>query len=134
MGDAQDDGVTSHYERLLALNPKSGGHLADFARSGTRMRDFARQAQEAVDFKADYVTVMFGANDICGGRNMTEPETFRAQFVAGADALKALPAGARATPMTYQVTPGGRQYVAISVGGSDDWGKGDYLVPFARPR
>jgi quinoprotein glucose dehydrogenase len=45
-----------------------------------------------------------------------------------------LPAGARATPMTYQLTPGGRQFVAISVGGSDDWGKGDYVVAFALPR
>jgi quinoprotein glucose dehydrogenase len=41
----------------------------------------------------------------------------------------ALPAGARATPMTYAV--GGKQYVAISVGGGDDWGRGDYVVAFA---
>ena len=40
-----------------------------------------------------------------------------------------LPAGARATPMTYQV--GGKQYVVISVGGGDDWGKGDWVVAFA---
>jgi quinoprotein glucose dehydrogenase len=43
-----------------------------------------------------------------------------------------LPGGARATPMTYQVA--GRQYVVISVGGSEDWGKGDYVVAFALPR
>jgi quinoprotein glucose dehydrogenase len=41
----------------------------------------------------------------------------------------ALPAGARATPMTYSA--GGRQYVVISVGGGDDWGKGDWVVAFA---
>jgi len=40
-----------------------------------------------------------------------------------------LPAGARATPMTYQI--GGKQYVVICVGGGDDWGKGDYVVAFA---
>jgi quinoprotein glucose dehydrogenase len=40
-----------------------------------------------------------------------------------------LPAGARATPMTYSV--GGRQYVVICVGGGDDWGRGDYVVAFA---
>ena len=40
-----------------------------------------------------------------------------------------LPAGARATPMTYAV--GGRQYVVICVGGGDDWGRGDYVVAFA---
>jgi quinoprotein glucose dehydrogenase len=43
-----------------------------------------------------------------------------------------LPGGARATPMTYQAA--GRQYVVISVGGSDEWGRGDYVVAFALPR
>ena len=41
----------------------------------------------------------------------------------------ALPGGARATPMTYSV--GGRQFVVVCVGGSEDWGKGDYVVAFA---
>ena len=45
-----------------------------------------------------------------------------------------LPGGARATPMTYQLTPAGRQFVVIAVGGSEDWGKGDYVVAFALPR
>jgi len=40
-----------------------------------------------------------------------------------------LPAGARATPMTYSVS--GKQYVVVSVGGGDDWGKGDWVVAFA---
>jgi quinoprotein glucose dehydrogenase len=43
-----------------------------------------------------------------------------------------LPAGARATPMTYEA--GGRQFVVIAVGGSEDWGVGDYVVAFALPR
>jgi quinoprotein glucose dehydrogenase len=48
-----------------------------------------------------------------------------------------LPAGARATPMTYSV--GGVQYVVICAGGGDDWGRGDFVVAFAlagagRPR
>ncbi len=43
-----------------------------------------------------------------------------------------LPGGARATPMTYQHD--GRQYVVISVGGGDEWGKGDYVIAFALPR
>jgi quinoprotein glucose dehydrogenase len=42
-----------------------------------------------------------------------------------------LPAGARATPMTYQA--GGRQFVVIAAGGGDEWGRGDYLVAFALP-
>ncbi len=44
----------------------------------------------------------------------------------------ALPAGGRATPMTYEV--GGRQYVAIAVGGGDQWGKDDAIVTFALAR
>ena len=42
-----------------------------------------------------------------------------------------LPAGARATPMTFQVRPNGKQYVVIAAGGNEDWGKGDYIVAFA---
>jgi quinoprotein glucose dehydrogenase len=44
-----------------------------------------------------------------------------------------LPGGARATPMTFQRTPSGKQFVVISVGGSDEWGKGDSVVAFALP-
>jgi quinoprotein glucose dehydrogenase len=43
-----------------------------------------------------------------------------------------LPAGARATPMTYEL--GGRQFVVIAVGGNEDWGAGDYFVAFALAR
>jgi len=42
-----------------------------------------------------------------------------------------LPAGARATPMTYIV--GGRQYVVIAAGGGGLFGKGDHFVAFALP-
>ncbi|MEP7344911.1 MAG: pyrroloquinoline quinone-dependent dehydrogenase [Gemmatimonadaceae bacterium] len=42
-----------------------------------------------------------------------------------------LPAGARATPMTYQVN--GRQYVVIAAGGGGRFGAGDSIVAFALP-
>jgi quinoprotein glucose dehydrogenase len=45
-----------------------------------------------------------------------------------------LPAGARATPMTYRTREDGRQYVVIAAGGSDIFGKGDAIVAFALPR
>lgn len=41
----------------------------------------------------------------------------------------ALPAGARATPMTFEHN--GTQYVVICVGGNDEWGKADSVVAFA---
>ncbi|MEO8576460.1 MAG: pyrroloquinoline quinone-dependent dehydrogenase [Gemmatimonadales bacterium] len=42
-----------------------------------------------------------------------------------------LPAGSRATPMTYVLN--GKQFIVIAVGGQEDWGKGDYIVAFALP-
>jgi quinoprotein glucose dehydrogenase len=42
-----------------------------------------------------------------------------------------LPAGARATPITYRA--GGRQFVVIAAGGGDMFGEGDALVAFALP-
>jgi hypothetical protein len=42
-----------------------------------------------------------------------------------------LPAGARATPMTYATS--GRQFVAIAAGGGGRFGRGDAIVAFALP-
>jgi quinoprotein glucose dehydrogenase len=45
-----------------------------------------------------------------------------------------LPAGARATPMTY-LGGDGRQYVAVAAGGDGEFfGSGDEIVAFALPR
>jgi glucose dehydrogenase len=44
-----------------------------------------------------------------------------------------LPAGARATPMTYRGGTTGKQFVVISVGGSEDRGVGDNVVAFSLP-
>ena len=43
-----------------------------------------------------------------------------------------LPAGARATPMTYEA--GGRQFVVIAAGGGGPFGFGDAIIAFALPR
>jgi quinoprotein glucose dehydrogenase len=43
-----------------------------------------------------------------------------------------LPAGARATPMTYEA--GGRQFVVIAAGGGGPFGSGDAIIAFALPR
>jgi len=42
-----------------------------------------------------------------------------------------LPAGARATPMTFQLGADGRQYLVIAAGGGDEFGAGDYVMAFA---
>jgi quinoprotein glucose dehydrogenase len=45
-----------------------------------------------------------------------------------------LPAGGKATPMTFQLGRGGRQYVVIAAGGDGGaFGKSDALVAFALP-
>jgi quinoprotein glucose dehydrogenase len=44
----------------------------------------------------------------------------------------ALPAGARATPMTYEA--GGRQFVVIAAGGGGPFGAGDAVIAFALPK
>ncbi len=44
-----------------------------------------------------------------------------------------LPAGGRATPMTYMARDG-RQYVVVAAGGGDVFGNGDALVAFALPK
>ncbi|MFN2571804.1 MAG: pyrroloquinoline quinone-dependent dehydrogenase, partial [Gemmatimonadales bacterium] len=43
-----------------------------------------------------------------------------------------LPAGARATPMTY--VAGGRQFVVIAAGGGGPFGAGDAIIAFALPK
>ncbi|HSD54660.1 MAG TPA: pyrroloquinoline quinone-dependent dehydrogenase [Burkholderiales bacterium] len=44
-----------------------------------------------------------------------------------------LPASGKATPMSYRLADG-TQYVAVSAGGGDVWGKGDWVVAFRLPR
>lgn len=59
-----DDGVESHAERLLAAHP--GLVVRNLAESGARMADLPGQAKAAVDAGADHVTILLGANDVCG--------------------------------------------------------------------
>lgn len=60
--------------------------------------------------------------------------TIRAFDSASGDVLwrGALPAGGKATPMTYAFE--GRQYVLIAAGGGGPWGAGDAIMAFALPR
>ena len=64
----------------------------------------------------------------------TLDRAFRAFDVqTGRELWKApLPAGARATPMTYEA--GGRQFVVIAAGGGGPFGTGDAIIAFALPK
>jgi lysophospholipase L1-like esterase len=90
------DGIRSHYERILALNPGVYVHNYNDARSGARMRDAQAQAQAAVTQGARYVTILMGANDVCTSSTatMTSLSDFQAQFSATMNVLATgLPAG-----------------------------------------
>lgn len=84
-----DSAVVSHYSRLAKLNRKTTVRAYNDARTGARMGELATQAATAVTQKAQYVTVLMGANDACTSTEagMTEVSAFRAQF---ADAMVTL--------------------------------------------
>jgi lysophospholipase L1-like esterase len=95
-GGGAFDGIKSHYERILALNPTIYGHNYNDARSGAKMADAPGQAQTAVSQRARYVTILMGANDVCTSSRstMTSVSDFRAQFEATMHALATgLPSG-----------------------------------------
>ncbi|RZT26443.1 lysophospholipase L1-like esterase [Kribbella sp. VKM Ac-2569] len=81
-GGASWDGITSHYERLRALNPAIAGHNYNDAESGARMSDAPSQSQRAVAQQVRYVTILMGANDACTSSptSMTPVDVYRSQF------------------------------------------------------
>jgi hypothetical protein len=83
------DGIASHYERIRAQNPAIRGHRWNNAVSGARMADAPGQARRTVGQGAQYVTVLMGANDLCGWDGaLTPTSTFRAQFSETLDTLR----------------------------------------------
>lgn len=60
-----DGGVTSHYQRILAVNPAINGNHVNAARTGARASELPGQAATVVAQGADYVTILIGANDAC---------------------------------------------------------------------
>lgn len=85
-----DSRVQSHYLRLRAVRPEITGNNYNDAQSGARMRDLPGQMARAASQKAEYVTVLMGANDVCtdteGG--MTSVADFRSQFTAAMETIK----------------------------------------------
>ncbi|WP_328478958.1 GDSL-type esterase/lipase family protein [Actinoplanes sp. NBC_00393] len=82
--------VDSHYRRILEDNPKIKGEASNFAEPGAEADALAGQATRAVEVKAQYVTVLIGANDACAGsvRNMTSAAQFRKEVDRGLARLK----------------------------------------------
>lgn len=96
-GYLSGDGVTSHYERILAADPAIAGQEFDDAVFGAVMADAPGQAQEAVAQGAQYVTILMGANDLCTSSpsTMTSTTAFRSAFQQTMSILESgLPAGA----------------------------------------
>jgi lysophospholipase L1-like esterase len=83
------DGIASHYERIRARNPAIRGHRWNNAVSGARMADAPGQARRTVGQGAGYVTILMGANDLCGwDGTLTPTASFRAQFAETLDILR----------------------------------------------
>jgi hypothetical protein len=102
------DGIASHYERLRAANPEIRGRRWNNAVSGARMADAPGQARRTVGQGAEYVTILMGANDLCGwDGSLTPTATFRAQFSETLGILRAGLPGSRvfvaSIPNLYQL-------------------------------
>ncbi len=82
--------VDSHYRRLLDRNPALRDKAYNHARPGARATALAGQAEAAVRDRADYVTVLIGANDACRGTidAMTAVTEFRAEVDRGLRVLR----------------------------------------------
>lgn len=96
-GDRQDDTVESHYERVLARQPAIRGRFANASVPGARMEDGVAQARRAGDSRPDYVTLLFGGNDVCTSApsTMTPVEEFARQYRATLDELTRVAPDAR---------------------------------------
>jgi lysophospholipase L1-like esterase len=128
--------VDSHYRRLLRDNTRIRDRRNNFAVPGARAAGLRAQADAAVRARAEYVTVLIGANDACRQtvEAMTAPRTFRAQVDA---ALKRLVTGLpRATVLVVSIPDLHRLW---EIGHEDDravraWARGICPTLLANPR
>jgi len=81
----------SHYRRIQSANPGIAGRSFNHAVSGADMADLFGQVQGAIGRRAEYVTILMGANDVCASSEaaMTPVATFRAQFEQAMASLNA---------------------------------------------
>ncbi|MFI7446141.1 SGNH/GDSL hydrolase family protein [Nonomuraea sp. NPDC049714] len=83
--------VNSHYLRLLRLGSPIEGHNRAFAVPGATSADLLDQVRQAVGAKADYVTILIGAQDACKleERQMTPVEVYRRRLDQALSELRA---------------------------------------------
>jgi lysophospholipase L1-like esterase len=87
--------IGSHFTRLSALG--SGLTARNFAVPGSTSADLAAQVRKAVAARADYVTILIGAQDACTRteQQMTPVATYRQRLEQALDALRAGVPGVR---------------------------------------
>jgi lysophospholipase L1-like esterase len=71
-----DRAVNSHFERIKTADPDADVRAENVAERGARAADLRAQAAQAVKAKAQYVTVLIGADDACA-KSMTPVADFR---------------------------------------------------------
>jgi len=88
-GDDPNDGVFSHFERILANNPNIAGKNFNLAESGADMDNLLEQANNTVAVAPDYVVIEMGGNDVCKDdvSQMTPVATYQAEFTVAIDTL-----------------------------------------------
>jgi lysophospholipase L1-like esterase len=89
--------VNSQYLRLLAVDPKIKGHEHNDSAVGAPVSGLESQVKKAIAQKAQYVTILIGANDVCTHTisGMTSVATFTKTFTSDlASLMKGLPKGA----------------------------------------
>ncbi|MEV6348539.1 GDSL-type esterase/lipase family protein [Actinoplanes sp. NPDC051851] len=82
--------VDSHYRRILAKSSKIKGKVYNFSEPGAQADALHTQALQAIDAKAQYVTILIGANDACARSvdAMTPVTAYREQIDRALDELK----------------------------------------------
>ncbi len=72
----------SHYRRIQSVNFGITGRSYNHAVTGADMADLYGQVQGVIGRRAEYVTILMGANDVCASSEsgMTDVGVFRAQF------------------------------------------------------
>ena len=113
LGPGQVPCTPPPFGALVAVNLKTGAHLWEAPLDTPALGGPIATAGRLV-FMGGTIDRMFRAFDLDSGKELWKAS---------------LPAGARATPMTYE--SGGHQFVVIAAGGGNEFGTGDAVVAFA---